>query len=175
MLNLLKSTILSQLSTQQGNLLIQTEARITKWDKHHYKVVQLRIIAKWTGNLLESGTTVITKWGSYYKVGQLLESMAIITKQGSARFTFQKNPTSMRLTSLNFNMFKVFNIFQLTKNSISGSKSGGKNTLKKQKFIQKIQGIVNSIYFSYKRRKCNSSPTVYEIAQINSLSRNYCC
>ena len=45
---------------------------ITNWDKYCYKL----------GQLLQIGATFITKWGSFYKLGQVLQIRTIITNWG---------------------------------------------------------------------------------------------
>ena len=76
---------------------------ITYWDQYYYKFRQLFFIANWgkcyyklvqldyhkSGQLLQIRATVITNWGSYYKLGQtliqlgqLLQIGAIITNWG---------------------------------------------------------------------------------------------
>ena len=50
--------------------LVQIGAGITKLGKHYYKV-RLKLLQNGADNLLQSGAIVNTKWGSYYKVGQI--------------------------------------------------------------------------------------------------------
>ena len=62
---------------------------ITKWGSFFYYKVGQNLLQSGAAFLLQSGAGFITKWGSYYKVGQfyykvgqLLQSGAIITKWG---------------------------------------------------------------------------------------------
>ena len=74
-----------------GHSLFQTGERITKcvnvfakWDKHNYKIQQLRIITKGQKilkngavNPLQNGVIIIAQRGRYYKLGQeILQSRA---------------------------------------------------------------------------------------------------
>ena len=64
-------------------ILLQSGAKvITKWGSFCYYKAGQNLLQSGAAFLLQSEARFITKWGRYYKVGQVLQSGAIIKKRG---------------------------------------------------------------------------------------------
>ena len=61
-----------------GQVLLQSKAALC-----HYKVGQ-ELLQSGVDNLLQSVEIIITKWATYYKVGQILQSGLGITNWGQS-------------------------------------------------------------------------------------------
>ena len=64
-----------------GLSLLQSGIGIAKLVKHYHEVGQLRVTEKQDKSYYKVGRWFIIKWGDFYcKVGQILQSVVIITK-----------------------------------------------------------------------------------------------